>query len=89
MNVYWAGWYNKDKSDKIWGILKVGSAYYNFWCRRGSKMQFKRTDDLAYTHKRRKGYTEISSSTLEDIYPGFFDEAQNNLVFALMADKVR
>ena len=88
MKVYWAGWYKLGTSDKIWGILQVGESYYNFWCRRGAKMQFKKTDDLKYNHKKRKGYTEITSSTLEEIYPGFFDEAQSNLVFAIMADKV-
>ena len=88
MKVYWAGWYKLGTSDKIWGILQVGNAYYNFWCRRGAKMQFKKTNDLKYTHKRKKGYTEITSPTLADIYPGFFEEAQSNLVFALMADNV-
>lgn len=88
MKVYWVGWCKTGTSDKIWGILDVNGVYYNFWCRRGARMQFKRTDDLAYSHKRRRGYTEISSATLEDIYPSFFDEAQSSLVFALMADKV-
>ena len=89
MKTYWAGWFKDGTSDKIWGILKVGDAYYNFWCKRGAKMQFKSIDYPKYDHKRKKGYREISDSQLETIYPGFFDEAQSNLVFALMADKVR
>jgi hypothetical protein len=89
ISVYWAGWFKEGTSDKIWGILKVGEAYYNFWCRRGAKMQFKKTLSLKYYHKADKGYKSITSQKLEEIYPGFFDEAQSNLVFALMADKVR
>lgn len=89
MKTYWAGWFREGDSDKIWGILKVGNSYYNFWCRRGAKMQFKAIDYPKYGHKEKKGYRPISDSQLEAIYPGFFDEAQSNLVFALMADKVR
>lgn len=93
MKIYWAGWFKDGTSDKIWGILKVGVQdnfnYYTFWCKRGAKMQFKRTDDLKYTHKSKKGYKEISDNQLEAIYPGFFQEAESNLVFDLMAGKVR
>ena len=93
MKTYWAGWFKDGTSDKIWGILKVGFGaevkYYTFWCKRGAKMQFKKTVDLVYGHKLKKGYKEISSSQLEAIYPGFFEEAQSNLVFDLMAGKVR
>lgn len=88
MKVFWVGWFRDSTSDKLWGILKVGDAYYNFWCRRGAKMQFKRTKDIKYGHKIKKGYVEITTTTLEDIYPRFFNEAQSNLVFALMADNV-
>ena len=52
-------------------------------------MQFKAIDYPKYGHKQKKGYVEITDSRLEEIYPGFFDEAQSNLVFALMSDKVR
>lgn len=89
MKTYWTGWYKDGTSDKIWGILRAGDAYYNFWCRRGAKMQFKAIDYPKYGHKEKKGYRPISDAQLETIYPGFFDEAQSNLVFALMADKVR
>lgn len=88
MKTYWAGWCKDGTSDKIWGILQVGNAYYNFWCRRGAKMQFKATNDLKYKHKARR-YNEISDAQLEAIYPGFFQEAESNLVFDLMAGKVR
>lgn len=89
MKIYWAGWFKEGTSDKIWGILNVSGTYYNFWCRRGAKMQFKKTSDLKYSHKRDKGYRSITADQLEAIYPGFFDEAQSNLVFAIMSNSVR
>lgn len=89
MNIVWAGWFKEGSSDKIWGILEVGGANYNFWCRRGARMQFKRTDSMKYWHKSDKGYRSITAEKLEEIYPGFFAEAESNLVFNLMAGKVR
>jgi hypothetical protein len=89
MKIVWAGWFNEGNSDKIWGILEVNDATYNFWCRRGAKMQFKRTDSTKYWHKADKGYRSITAEKLEQIYPGFFQEAESNLVFDLMAGKVR
>lgn len=94
MNVEWAGWYQEGTSDKLWGVLRVENTFYNFWCRRGARLQFKRNDDLRFYHKitrekLKKGYVEISTSRLVEIYPGFFEEAESNLVFNLMAGKVR
>jgi hypothetical protein len=89
MKIHWAGWFKGGTSDKIWGILQVGNVYYNFWCRRGARMQFKKTDDLNYSHKKKKGYRSITSDMLTEIYPGFFEEAESNLVYNLMAGKVR
>lgn len=89
MKIYWAGWFKEGNSDKIWGILDVNNTYYNFWCRRSAKMQFKQADSLKYSHKESKGYKNITPQKLEEIYPGFFEEAESNLVFDLMAGKVR
>lgn len=88
MKVYWAGWFKDGTSDKLWGILKVGDAYYNFWCRRGARLQFKAIDYPKYSHKAKK-YQPISDKQLLEIYPNFFEEAESNLVFNLMAGKVR
>ena len=88
--VYWAGWFVEGTSDKIWGVLKSeNNSYYNFWCRRGAKMQFKHTHTNKYIHKSDKGYKEITLAKLEEIYPGFTDEVQMQLTFSLLAERVR
>lgn len=89
MLLYWAGWYCQGGSDKIWGILKDGDNIYNFWCRRGKQMQFKKIDSLKFSHKEQKGYQSISKEMLEKIYPGFFSEAENKLVLDILKDKIR
>lgn len=89
MNIVWAGWYKEGSSDKLWGILEEGNALYNFWCRRGAMMQFKRTDSMKYWHKEDKGYKSITEDKLKEIYPTFFEEAEQKLVFDVMAGKVR
>lgn len=88
IDIYWAGWFKDAKSDKIWGILKSGNAYYNFWGKRGKRMQFKRTADINFCHKASKGYNELSLSQLEAIHPNFREEAESALVFKVMADQV-
>lgn len=89
MQIHWAGWNQEGTSDKIWGIIAVNGAYFNFWCRRGARMQFKATEDLRYHHKADRGYKEITAATLEAVYPGFFTEAESKLVFDLLAGRVR
>jgi len=89
MQIHWAGWYRNDSSDKIWGIITVNDAHFNFWCRRGARMQFKATNDLRYLHKANKGYKQITAGQLESIYPGFFEEAENKLIFDLLSGRVK
>lgn len=89
MQIYWAGWYQSDKSDKIWGIIETNGSHFNFWCQRGARMQFKATDNLKYHHKADKGYKEITAQQLESIYPEFFNEAQSKLVLDLLCGRVR
>ena len=89
-SVYWAGWFKEGTSDKIWGVLRSDNGtYYNFWCRRGAKMQFKHTHTNKYSHKRDKGYKEITTEKLEEIYPGFMDEVSQQLMFAVFSERVR
>lgn len=90
IRIYWAGWYNQGTSDKIWGVLETDNGdYFNFWCRRGAKMKFKKVYTNRYDHKENKGYKSISSKKLEQIYPGFMDEAQQQLAFDLLSGNVR
>lgn len=89
LELEWAGWYKSTTSDKLWGILKSSNGtYYNFWCRRGSKMNFKQTLRPKYSHKSQKGYKSIDLEMLETIYPGFMQEAINTLVIKILSGDV-
>ena len=90
LNIIWAGWYKSSTSDKLWGVLRrEDGAYYNFWCKRGARMQFKLVDTDKYRHKADKGYKQIDMVTLDSIYPGFMEEANNQLIFGILAGTVR
>lgn len=90
LDLEWAGWYKKYGSDKLWGVLKSSDGtYYNFWCRRGAKMNFKHASNMKYKHKESKGYESIDLSTLEMIYPGFMEEATNTLVLKILSGDIR
>src|SRR5271157_3132305 len=60
-----------------------------FWARRGKAMQFKADvtgwylDKLVQT-KRKKGYEEISSTKLLEIWPSFKDEMEMKLSFEVL-----
>jgi hypothetical protein len=90
LNIIWAGWYKSSTSDKLWGVLqREDGAYYNFWCKRGARMQFKLVANDKYRHKADKGYKQIDLVTLDSIYPGFMEEANNQLIFGILAGTVR
>ena len=96
LNVHWAGWYNEGTSDKLWGVLERvyddidAVTYYNFWCRRGAKMQFKHVgNNKNYRHKANSGYKSIDVEKLEEIYPGFMEEANNQLILGILTGTVR
>ena len=87
LKITWVGWVCQGNSDKLWGVVQTGTnSYYNFWCRRGQAMSFKKTSSPSYSHKKNKGYNEITTEKLEEIYPGFMEEAQNRLVYRVLAD---
>lgn len=89
LELEWAGWCKNSSSDKLWGVLRApDNTYYNFWCRRGAKMSFKHTSNKKYRHKESKGYNSIDLVTLETIYPGFMDEANNTLILKILSGDV-
>jgi hypothetical protein len=89
MKVYWVGWVKEGTSDKLWGVLEHNGQWFNFWCRRGAKMQFKHVGNNKYSHKVKKGYNQITIDLLEQIYPNFSEEANMQLTFGLLAETVR
>ena len=83
IDIVWTGWFKQGTSDKLWGVLRdAHGEYYNFWCRRGAKMQFKHTNTDKHWHKADKGYKSITPQKLEEIYPGFTEEANQQLAFS-------
>lgn len=51
-------------------------------------MSFKHTSNKKYRHKESKGYNSIDLVTLETIYPGFMDEANNTLILKILSGDV-
>lgn len=89
LSVEWVGWYNRDTADKLWGVLKDAQGeYYNFWCRRGHRMQFKHTNTPKFQHKFDKGYRQITAQRLAEIYPNFMQEAEEQLTFKKLTGNV-
>lgn len=90
MQLIWAGWCLEGGSDKIWGILQTDTnVYYNFWCKRSAKLQFKRTNTIKYHHKLDRGYRTITLERLESIYPDFLETARQQLIVSVLSDTVR
>ena len=97
-SVEWVGWCKDDKSDKVWGYIRLKSGtHYNFWCKRGGTPRFKRHDDK-YTvrelssSKRDKGYQPQSVAGMEVIWAGFAEALENAFIIAkfsgtIMTDK--
>lgn len=86
--LHYFGWCsNPEKnSDKLWGFASVYGKVYNFWGKRGGKMQFKRwvspgawaDVETACRAKARektnKGYRELTPQEVEEIWPNFLDD---------------
>lgn len=45
LHFMYVGHYQKDSSDKIWGIIKSGNNTYSFWGRRTGAPSFKKIDE--------------------------------------------
>lgn len=75
MDIQYLGWCNKDKHDKIWGIIKKDKyLYVTFWGRRGAKLQKKMVEMDAYAaqvligSKVKKGYLEIPKDDMDMVH---------------------
>lgn len=82
------GWMKEDNHDKVWGFIRLNSgSLYNFWCKRGGTLRFKRhfdkwtLNDLA-RKKKDKGYQELSEEKMEVVWPGFGEDFGNKFVMA-------
>lgn len=90
--IIFIGWnYNEIKNtDKIWGFVRVGSDYFNFWGRRSKKLTFKyhgdvNTSDIKYMLERlaiakeKKGYKDFTNN-IEKIDENFYKNFERELL---------
>jgi predicted DNA-binding WGR domain protein len=97
MNIEYAfvGWCrdSEKNQDKVWVAINLDhSRYVILWGRRGKKLQHKifSTFDSSQSlpqlisSKEKKGYTEISVSKLNTVYPEFQDDLEKTTVWALL-----
>ena len=96
VNITWFGWLqdSSSNSDKVWGWIEIDGNNYNFWARRGKKMQFKRHDAgtdtwLKIYAKERKGYREVRDAQIDQAWPDFMETVRKQLINAKMRNKVR
>jgi len=90
------GWQRNEKSntDKVWGIILLQrndhapNVYVSFWGRRGTKLQTKMITGSTYCvsemfrKKLRSGYTEVSDSRLNEVYPEFQQDLEKTAFWA-------
>lgn len=92
------GWCNEvdskgHKHDKVWCYFSLGENWYACWGGRGKAVTFKRHDSewsvRDVMQAKKKKYQAIDKNKLLSIWPTFFEQAEQRLVFALLANKVR
>lgn len=92
------GWCHEDNHDKVWGVIYLekpgnGWSYSNskcvsFWGRRGKKLQTKMVVDdyeleKLIRSKTRKGYQEVNSNKLNEVYPEFEEDLGKTAFWAM------
>jgi hypothetical protein len=76
-----------------WGDVNHGRNVCVFWGRRGKAMQFKadvsghKLDKLVQS-KLKKGYLKIDQPKLMNIWPSFITEAEDKLMWDVLAGKI-
>lgn len=96
---------SEDNHDKVWGYVTVqGDELYNFWGKRGKKFAFQkqtgavwRSSDLLHRkaeEKCRRGrksgtYVKIPTERIEEVWPGFKDEFDVQLIYAKLSGNFR
>lgn len=98
MEYFWIGHCKEGTSDKIWGIIKLNdttfgdSDYVSFWGRRGRKLQTKLHKDAGNYEmeqllwkKQDRGYNQIDTTKLSDVYPEFEQDLEQTAVWAMLS----
>ena len=98
MKIECVGWCNEDGHDKVWGVIMLedgggrfsDNKYVSFWGRRGKKLQTKMFSDTGYGMSRmfdkklNKGYEQVDTDRLSEVYPEFQDDLEATGVWALL-----
>ncbi len=100
MQYKFIGWCRDRDHDKVWGVIYLEDysqiPYYPshakclvFWGRRGGKLQTKldqddRTLKKLIDSKIQKGYKEIKSGKLSEIYPEFENDLEKTAVYSIL-----
>lgn len=94
------GWCREGTSDKVWGVILIGSEppgrygahkYLIFWGRRGKKLQTKFEQTWAskmqdvFDKKLKGGYNSIDPTDLERVYPEFREDLEKTTVWAILS----
>jgi len=97
MNFKFIGWCKEGTSDKVWGIISLGTetymnntSYVVFWGRRGKKLQTKILKDSVWgignkiDSKKDRGYIEVDSTKLYEVYPEFESDLSKTAMWAIL-----
>jgi hypothetical protein len=89
------GWMKEGNHDKVWGYIRLNSgSIYNFWCRRGGTLKFKRHYDIwelqnLARKKEAKGYQPLTEAKLEVVWPGFGEDFGNKFIMAKFSGEIK
>lgn len=93
---YFIGWQKDEKTntDKVWVAFEKRGGYYCGWGRRGKQLQFKqhpnkRSLEKKMQDKKYGGYDQVDPFMLFAVFPGFEEEADASLTYAVLANKVK
>ena len=96
INYEFIGWCKEGTSDKVWGVIclhRIEGFHYKylvFWGRRETKLQ---TVTQEKTHwdirklinkKQEKGYVEINTDRLDQVYPEFESDLEATTMWSLL-----
>lgn len=87
------GWCKEDNHDKIWCRINCGGSHYAVWGRRGKTLTFKkhaRESNLIDVQRTKVSrYREVDSFEMFMLFPDLEEDIQQQLMFAILADKVK
>lgn len=97
MKHYFIGWCKEGNHDKVWGLIELQEFKYygkreflTVWGRRGAKLQTKLVQldshevNKLCDQKINRGYVELETKELEDVYPEFRTDLEKTALWAAL-----